>query len=537
MVFIQVHCQQRKNRMFVFYDTETTGLDTDFSQILQIALVFTDDDLNILSSKKLECRRSPWVVPSPGALLTTGFTPDDLKNSKYSHYEMMQEVNKWVGSQHWPLTFIGYNSIGFDEPVLAQNFYQNLLDPRLTSSANDANDQSSGCADVMILAKAVALYMPGVLKLDILTAKGNPSMTLQNVAMQNGVPLSDDDAHDAMNDIKATVGVAKLIRKAAPQVWDHLMTLSTAEGVNEFLGNHEVFTYAVQSYGLSKAFVVTSLAEREGAAVQSLYDLSVDPAPYLNMTVDQLKHVFLAKAQSNPFMPVEKAKQPILMPMDLSEAVIPEAYDEKLYAARARAMQSNKVFLENVAKASLLAAEIPVQKLLPEMMIDKKIDAPVRHRLELWMEEFHDAQNWHDAAQLLENFCTRFEEDLAADPSLSRFARFAARIVYEHAPGELGAEKQEMMKKRIAARVLNHDLKAPYMTVAKARQELAQIELERAKGKNKKWAEVTDGQIRSLKLYYTSIEKECAAYAPPVNDNASTPPEAKKIFNRNDGPK
>jgi oligoribonuclease (3'-5' exoribonuclease) len=35
--------------VFVFYDTETTGLDRDFTQILQIALVFTDDDLNILS--------------------------------------------------------------------------------------------------------------------------------------------------------------------------------------------------------------------------------------------------------------------------------------------------------------------------------------------------------------------------------------------------------------------------------------------------------------------------------------------------------
>src|SRR3989304_1097145 len=122
--------------MFVFYDTETTGLDKDFTQILQIALAFTDDDLNILSSKKLECRTSPWVVPSPGALLTTRFAPDDLKNNKYSNYEMMQEVKAWICEQHWPLTFVGYNSIGYDEPVLAQNLYQNLLDQGLTSSKN-----------------------------------------------------------------------------------------------------------------------------------------------------------------------------------------------------------------------------------------------------------------------------------------------------------------------------------------------------------------------------------------------------------------
>ena len=77
--------------MYIFYDTETTGLDKDFSQILQIALVFTDDKLNILSSKKIECRRSPWVVPTPGAMLTTGFVPDDLKNNPYSHFEMTKQ--------------------------------------------------------------------------------------------------------------------------------------------------------------------------------------------------------------------------------------------------------------------------------------------------------------------------------------------------------------------------------------------------------------------------------------------------------------
>jgi exodeoxyribonuclease-1 len=31
---------------FVFYDTETTGLDTTFDQILQFAAILTDADLN-----------------------------------------------------------------------------------------------------------------------------------------------------------------------------------------------------------------------------------------------------------------------------------------------------------------------------------------------------------------------------------------------------------------------------------------------------------------------------------------------------------
>lgn len=528
--------------MFVFYDTETTGLDTDFSQILQIALVFTDDDLNILASKKLECRRSPWVVPSPGAMLTTGFTPDDLKNSKYSHYEMMQEVHQWIWGQHWPLTFVGYNSIGFDEPLLAQNLHQNLLDPNLTSSANDDNSQSNGRADVMILVRAVAQYMPGVLKLAILNGTGNPSMTLQNVALQNGVSLSDEDAHDAMNDIKATVGVAKFIRKAAPQIWDNLMKLSTVDGVNAFLNSHAVFTYATNSYGKSKASVMTSLAEREGSDTQCLYNLAVDPAPYLDMTVDQLKDVLLLPEKSRPFVLVRKNSQPTLMPMDMSDAVLPADYNESVFAGRAKSMQSNKAFLGNVAKAALLAKQAKEvaaeKKVLPEKLIEQKISPEVKKRVDAWMAEFNTAKDWPAAAQLVGDFYARFKDDLVADPALSRFVKFAGRIVYEHAPEELGADKQEAMKKHIAARLLNTDLTVPYMTIAKARQELEQIEKDRASGKNKKWKEATDSQIRALKLYYTSIEKECGAYAPVVppvvNGNAPPKPDVKK---HNNGPK
>lgn len=530
--------------VFVFYDTETTGLSQDFSQILQIALVFTDADLNILSSKKMECRSSPWVVPSPGAMLTTGFSPDDLKFSKHSNYEMMQEVDEWLRRQHWPLTFVGYNSIRYDEPLLAQNFHQNLLDPGLTSSKNGANNQSNGCGDVMLLVKAVAAYMPGALKLDILNSYGSPSMTLQNVALQNGIPLSDNDAHDAMNDTKATVGVAKLLRKAAPQVWDQMMKLTTVEGVNTFLATNDIFTYTTTS-GKGKSSVMTSLIEREGSATQALYDLSVDPAPYMSMTVEQLKDVFLSKdkgGKKNPFALMRKNSQPILMPMELSEPVIPPQYNAKTYAIRANMVRSDKKFLERVAEAALLAKQektpVATPDQLSEMMIDKTISASARPLLDKWVNGFHDAakNDWNAAAGLVTSFAATFKDELKTDPSLARFALFAERVVYEHAPKVLAAEKQEAMKKSIAARVLNTDLNAPYMTIAKARKELEGIEKARAKGA-KQWADVTDTQIRSLKLYYTAIEKEYAAHVPalPVNDNAPAPtPPVKKSFN---GPK
>lgn len=528
--------------MFVFYDTETTGLDRDFTQILQIGLLFTDDDLNVLSSKKLDCRNSPWELPGPIALLTTGFTPDDLKTSKLSNYEMMQEVSDWLKGQHWPLTFVGYNSIDFDEPILAQNFYQNLLPPGLTSSKNAVNGQSNGRADVLHMVETTALYMPGALKLDELNYYGSPSMTLKNVARQNGVTLSDADAHDALNDIKATVGVAKVIKKVAPQIWEQAMKLATVEGVDKFLDDNDIFTSTKFMYGRAdKTGVMTALAG------DALFDLKTDPASYMMMTVDELKDVFLSKS-GNPFIQINKGKQPVLMPMNLSDAVLTEKDDITLYEKRAKAIKADQGFLDNVAKAALLArqekqsAAPAAPEEMPEKMMNKAVSAPVQKKLDVWAAEFREAADWHGRAILAEGFQERFKGELAADPSLARFGKLAARLVFEHAPDELTAAKQDYMKKFIAARILNPDLKTPYMTIAKARKDLQQIEWLRAKPDSDKWKEVTDTDIRKLKLYYTAIEKEFAGYAAPkpaANANIPRPPSpaAKKPANGNLKPK
>jgi exodeoxyribonuclease-1 len=66
----------RANKMpLVFYDTETTGTNTAFDQLLQFAAILTDDDLNELDRFEVRCRLMPHVVPSPGALTATRVRP------------------------------------------------------------------------------------------------------------------------------------------------------------------------------------------------------------------------------------------------------------------------------------------------------------------------------------------------------------------------------------------------------------------------------------------------------------------------------
>ncbi|MDI1226645.1 MAG: exonuclease domain-containing protein [bacterium] len=541
--------------MYIFYDLETTGLERDFAQILQIGLIFADDDMNILSMKKLEARVSPWTVAAPGAMLTTGFTTADLKTAKNSAFELMQEVDQWARSQYWPVIFSGYNNIGYDDDIFAQNLHQNLLDSTMLSAKNPSNGKNNSRFDVMIAVQAASAYMPELLTLTKKNANGAPSMKLGVVARQNNVGLSEEDAHDAMNDIKATLGVAKLVKKSAPQLWEQLTKTASVEGVDAFVKENAVFTHTAFSFGNKNAAFVTSLGARNGSGVtEIMFDLSLDPKPYLSMSVDELKQVILDQSKKAPkgqpdpvsaFRLVRKTQQPILMPIDLSEAVLPKGFDEKLANDRAALIKANPQFLENIQEATKLAkeerpAKTPTWTTQPEELLHEAPSAETQVKLDAWMKEFRDAPSWKEAATLVTNFRTRFAEEIKEDENITRFVKFAGRVVYENAPEELPLEKQEAMKRFIANHILDTNSDVPWMTVAKARRELDRIEQDRLDPKKKdKWAEVTDTQIRSLKLYYTSLEKEYGPYlpqkplAPAADFNAAAPAQPSVAENDN----
>ncbi len=541
--------------MYIFYDLETTGLERDFAQILQIGLIFADDDMNILSMKKLEARVSPWTVAAPGAMLTTGFTTADLKSAKNSAFELMQEVDQWARSQYWPVIFSGYNNIGYDDDIFAQNLHQNLLDSTMLSAKNPSNGKNNSRFDVMIAVQAASAYMPELLTLTKKNANGAPSMKLGVVARQNNVGLSEEDAHDAMNDIKATLGVAKLVKKSAPQLWEQLTKTASVEGVDAFVKENAVFTHTAFSFGNKNAAVVTSLGARNGSVVtEIMFDLSLDPKPYLSMSVDELKQVILDQSKKAPkgqpdpvsaFRLVRKTQQPILMPIDLSEAVLPKGFDEKLANDRAALIKANPQFLENIQEATKLAkeerpAKTPTWTTQPEELLHEAPSAETQVKLDAWMKEFRDAPSWKEAATLVTNFRTRFADEIKEDENITRFVKFAGRVVYENAPEELPLEKQEAMKRFIANHILDTNSDVPWMTVAKARRELDRIEQDRLDPKKKdKWAEVTDTQIRSLKLYYTSLEKEYGPYlpqkplAPAADFNAAAPAQPPVAENDN----
>lgn len=219
---------------FVLYDVETSGLNKRFDQILQFAAVRTDADLVETARFETRSRLMPHVVPSPRALQVTGMTLDDASGtSRPSHYSMVCAIASTLAS--WsPATFLGFNSIRFDEEFLRQAFYQCLHPLFLTNTKGNAR------ADVLNLMRAATTLYPNVIHPGI-DIDGRLSHRLGPLAAANGVVQGR--AHDAESDVDAMLGLCRLVRDGAPALWSAFLRYSSKAAVADLVRDEEAFAY------------------------------------------------------------------------------------------------------------------------------------------------------------------------------------------------------------------------------------------------------------------------------------------------------
>ena len=164
---------------FVFYDFETTSSNKYWGQIIQIGAILTNDNLEELDRFDSRCRLSPGIIPEAMALIVNKSSPKMLKSSNLSHYEMIRQFIETL--KRWgKATYVGFNSIEFDEEFLRCTLFQTLEYPYITST----NGNTRG--DILSLARAANLYYPNTLKNSV-NEKGNDVYKLDKMAPLNGI--------------------------------------------------------------------------------------------------------------------------------------------------------------------------------------------------------------------------------------------------------------------------------------------------------------------------------------------------------------
>ena len=210
---------------------------------------------------------------------------------------MMEKFNQWKNS-----IFIGYNSINFDEEFLRRTLFKNLDYPYLT--VTNGNER----ADLFSLARACHLYYPNCIKTPI-SDKNNPVFKLDKLAPMNGI--KHEDAHSAISDVLATVEIAKLLSKTAPNVWKASLMTTNKDKTLQIIKNELTFCTDFFYYGKCFPFVLTFVCEHPQWGYPMCFDLKSDPKYYFNLSINELKKEL--KKTPKVIRTIKHKKHPIIM--------------------------------------------------------------------------------------------------------------------------------------------------------------------------------------------------------------------------------
>ena len=418
---------------FVFYDFETSSSNKFWGQIIQIGAVLTNDKLEEKDRYEARCRLSPGIIPEAMSLIVNKSSPKILKTSNLSHYQMIRQFVETL--KRWgKATYIGFNSIDFDEEFLRSTLFKTLEYPYLTST----NGNMRG--DLLGLARAANLYYPDTLKNPI-SEKGNAIYKLDQMAPLNGI--EHGDAHSAIGDVIATLGVAKIIQKKAFNVWKSSQLTTDKNKALEKIKEELYFCTNEYFYGKSRPYVQTFVCQHPKYQWPKCFDLRHDPNIYLKMSIPALKE---AMSKNPKFLrTVRHNKHPVLMHPSYSQKFDEyKTLDVEKLSQRASLVRNNKEFREKISLILQEEAEEKEQSksqedIYEEESIYKKFTSTEDTKI---MPEFHKVE-WKNKLSVL----NKFKDE--------RLHYFGKKLLYEEKPEILSKSEYNKIHRNLAKRLLS----------------------------------------------------------------------------------
>ncbi|WP_300621622.1 exodeoxyribonuclease I [Dokdonella sp.] len=375
---------------FLWHDYETTGADPRRDRPAQFAAVRTTLELEPVGEPvSFFCRPAPDVLPHPEACLITGITPQRMQREGTIEAEFAALVHEQMAE---PGTCsVGYNSLRFDDEITRNLLYRNFHDP-YEREWKDGNSRW----DLIDLARMCYALRPDGIEWPR-RDDGTPSFKLEHLATANRIEQLR--AHDAVSDVEALIGLARLLRVRQPRLWDFYFALRRKQRVFELVDVARMtpLVHVSSRYPASRGClaIVAPLAMHPGQPNGVIaYDLDVDPAPLIELDAgDIADRVFTSRAdlpedvERIPLKTIHANRSPALAPLsalkgiDLARiALDPEramAHLDTLRRTEGLVAKLHRVFARGEARAPSPDPELAIYEgFLPDT--DKRLLRMVR---------------------------------------------------------------------------------------------------------------------------------------------------------------
>jgi len=308
----------------LWHDYETTGADPRRDRPAQFAAIRTTLDLETIGEPmSVFCKPAPDVLPHPDACMITGITPQQMQRDGVIEPEFTALVNEAMAE---PGTCsVGYNSLRFDDEFTRHLLYRNFHDP-YEREWKDGNSRW----DLIDLARLCYALRPEGIEWP-LREDGSASFRLEHLASANRIAQAR--AHDAVSDVEALIGLARLIRVRQPRLWDFYFALRRKQRVFELLDVARMtpLVHVSSRYPASRGCLalIAPLAMHPSLPNAVIaFDLDVDPTPMFELDADEIAdRVFVARAdlpadvERIPLKAIHANRSPALAPMSVLKGV------------------------------------------------------------------------------------------------------------------------------------------------------------------------------------------------------------------------
>ena len=306
---------------FYWHDYETSGTDFVYDRPVQFAGIRTNYQLEQIGEPLVVyCKPPQDCLPNPESTLITGITPQDALEKGLAEYEFAQRIHK-VFSEPGTCR-VGYNNIGFDDHITRYLFHRNFYAP-YDCEWQDGNSRW----DILNMMRACGAFRPEGIAW-YFGNSGQPGYSLERLASVNGV--KHDQAHDALSDVHATLGLARLVKTHQPQLFEYALNLRNVKLLRKNVALdaakpllHVAFHYTNAQYCVG---MVLPLMDHPTQRNQTIfYDLSVPPEKLLNSDADTLASIINQRSESHKYglLTIALNQSPFLVSTNiLNDAII-----------------------------------------------------------------------------------------------------------------------------------------------------------------------------------------------------------------------
>jgi exodeoxyribonuclease-1 len=277
-----------------WYDFETFGASPVWDRPSQFAGIRTDLDLNIIGEpENFYCRQADDYLPHPIACLITGISPQTCQQKGMRETDFIARINDVFSV---PGTCAaGYNSIRFDDEVTRHTLYRNFLDPYQREWQN-----GNSRWDILDMMRCAYALRPEGINWPK-GEDGKVSFKLENLSAANGIV--HENAHDALSDVYATIGLAKLVKEKQPKLYEHLFNLRRKDAVAPLLDtvHQRPILHISGMLGVDRgcaAMMIPLAVDAKNKNAVMCFDLSQDPTDLFELSVEQIQQrLFTTKEQ------------------------------------------------------------------------------------------------------------------------------------------------------------------------------------------------------------------------------------------------